>query len=97
MLHVYYSPRPSKRDKETTLKDVLENLKSHFVEVSTFTTADNKMSIHIGDVPPINCALPTFDLGGKHRGEQKGCLLEKKRRSRRFVVKRIPTALASKN
>ena len=26
---------------------------SHFVEVSTYTTAEHKMSIHVGDVPPI--------------------------------------------
>ena len=36
-----------------TLEDVLGNITSHFVEVSTYTTADHKMSIHIGDVPPL--------------------------------------------
>ena len=52
MLQVNYSPHLT-QNKETTLEDVLGNITSHFVEVSTYTTADHKMLIHIGDVPPL--------------------------------------------
>ena len=40
LLQVNYSPCVSK-GKEPTLEDILENITSHFIEVSTYTTADH--------------------------------------------------------
>ena len=36
-----------------TLEDVLYKITSHFVEITTYTKADCKLSTNIGEVPPF--------------------------------------------
>ena len=36
-----------------TLEDVLGRITSHFVEISTYTKANQKMCINIAEIPPL--------------------------------------------
>ena len=43
----------TKPQKLLQLEEVLDKITSHFVEATTYTRTNHKMSIHIGEVPPI--------------------------------------------
>ena len=45
--------RPDANTTLSTLEDVLGCKTSHFVEGSTYTKADHKMSINISEIPPF--------------------------------------------